>query len=210
MSLNPDPFEPIRLEFHVGKLFTGQDLRGKDEYGVEKTIDFLKPAYQIAVLAKKRFFEDAVFFHTFEYYDPEHHISLKGRTRIITLELSKLEGVIEKPIEELTAPELWGIFFRYLTDKSKRRKINEIVGREEGIAMASEVLMTISRDEVERARLMSEFKYEIDTQSKIGYARKEGRKEGREEGRKESRQEILDLLAQGVSAEELRRRLTEA
>jgi flagellar biosynthesis/type III secretory pathway protein FliH len=104
--------------------------------------------------------------------------------------------------------------------------------------MASEVLMTISRDEVERARLMSEFKYEIDTQSKIGYARKEGRKEGREEGRKEgrkegrmegrregreegreegraegeakSRQQILDLLAQGVSAEELRRRLTEA
>jgi hypothetical protein len=76
MSLNPDPFEPIRLEFHVGKLFTGQDLRGKDEYGVEKTFDFLKPAYQIAVLAKKRFFEDAVFFHTFEYYDPEHHISL--------------------------------------------------------------------------------------------------------------------------------------
>jgi hypothetical protein len=49
---------------------------------------------------------------------------------------------------------------------------------------------------------MSEFKYEIDTQSKIGYARKEGREEGRKE--------ILDLLAQGVSAEELRRRLTEA
>jgi flagellar biosynthesis/type III secretory pathway protein FliH len=86
---------------------------------------------------------------------------------------------------------------------------------------------------VERARLMSEFKYEIDTQSKIGYARKEGRvegrKEGRAEGRKEGRvegrkegreegrvegrkegwQEILDLLAQGVSAEELRRRLPE-
>jgi flagellar biosynthesis/type III secretory pathway protein FliH len=61
----------------------------------------------------------------------------------------------------------------------------------------------------------------IDTQSKIGYARREGREEGRKEGRKEgrregraegeakSRQEILDLLAQGVSAEELRRRLTE-
>jgi hypothetical protein len=72
--------------------------------------------------------------------------------------------------------------------------------------MASEVLMTISRDEVERARLMSEFKYEIDTQSKIGYARKEGRAEGEAK----SRQQILDLLAQGVSAEELRRRLTEA
>jgi hypothetical protein len=28
--------------------------------------------------------------------------------------------------------------------------------------MVSEVLMTISKDEVERARLMSEYKYEVD------------------------------------------------
>jgi hypothetical protein len=33
--------------------------------------------------------------------------------------------------------------------------------------MASEVLMTISRDEIERARLLSEYKYELDTQSRI-------------------------------------------
>jgi hypothetical protein len=39
MSLNPDPFEPIRLAVHGGKRFTGQDIRGKDEYGDEKTFD---------------------------------------------------------------------------------------------------------------------------------------------------------------------------
>jgi hypothetical protein len=44
--------------------------------------------------------------------------------------------------------------------------------------MASEVLMTISRDEVERARLMSEYKYELDTQSRIVYAWQQGEKEG--------------------------------
>jgi predicted transposase/invertase (TIGR01784 family) len=32
---------------------------------------------------------------------------------------------------------------------------------------------------------MSEFKYQMDTQSKIGYARREGRREGRLEGREE-------------------------
>ena len=26
MSLNPDPFEPVRLEFYAGKLFTGQGI----------------------------------------------------------------------------------------------------------------------------------------------------------------------------------------
>ena len=45
MSLNPDSFEPVRLEFHAGKLFTGQDIRG-----THKTYDDLKQAYQIAIL----------------------------------------------------------------------------------------------------------------------------------------------------------------
>jgi predicted transposase/invertase (TIGR01784 family) len=48
--------------------------------------------------------------------------------------------------------------------------------------MAGEVLISISRDEVERARLVSEYKYVVDTQSKVVYAKREGRKEGRKEG----------------------------
>ena len=120
--------------------------------------------------------------HTFEYYDKEHEVALKGKSRIITLELSKLEKVWEKPVREMSEVEKWGVFFRYLTDKGKREKINEIVEREEGIAMASEVLLNISRDEVERARLTSEMKYELDTQSRIAYAKKQGKREGIEEG----------------------------
>ena len=180
MSLNPEPFEPVRLEFYAGKLFTGQDIRGS-----EKTFDDLQQSYQIAILAKERFFPDEAFFHTFEYYDSIRRMSLNGRSRIITLELSKLEKVIEKPIKEMDLHEYWGVYFRYLTDKTKREKINEIIEREEGIAMASEVLMTISKDEVERARLMSEYKYELDTQSRIVHAKREGRREGRQEGKVE-------------------------
>jgi predicted transposase/invertase (TIGR01784 family) len=198
MSLNPDAFEPIRLEFHAGKLFTGQDIRGTN-----KDYDDLKPAYQIAVLCKERFFPDETVFHTFEYYDPVHNISLNGRSRIITLELSKVDWVIEKPIEEMTAQEHWAVFFRYLTDKSKRRKINEIVEYEEGIAMASEVLMTISKDEAERAWLMSEYKYALDTQSKLVHAKREGIREGKLEGKLEGNQEIIDLLKSGKSPEEI-------
>jgi hypothetical protein len=40
--------------------------------------------------------------------------------------------------------------------------------------MAGEVLLTISRDEVERARLLSEYKYIVDTQSKVVQAEREG------------------------------------
>jgi predicted transposase/invertase (TIGR01784 family) len=193
MSLNPDPFEPVRLEFHAGKLFTGQDIRG-----VEKTYNDLKEAYQIAFLVKEQFFPDEVFLHTFEYYDPVHSMSLNGRSRIITLELSKLDQVVEKPIEAMTTQEHWAVFFRYLPDKKRRRKINELVECEEGIAMASEVLMTISKDEVERARLMSEYKYVVDTQSKVVHAKREGLREGRVEGAAQ----VIELIKAGKTPEE--------
>jgi predicted transposase/invertase (TIGR01784 family) len=56
------------------------------------------------------------------------------------------------------------------------------MNQEEGIAMASEVLMTISKDEIERFRLLSEEKYILDTQSDLAYAREDGRAEGEAEG----------------------------
>ena len=222
MSLNPAPFEPIRLEFHAAKLFTGQDIRGTDQ-----DYDDLKQAYQITILAKKRFFQDEEFFHSFEYYDPAREVSLNGLSRIITLELSKLRKIVEKPIEEMSSPERWAIYFKYLTDKSKRRKINKIIEIEEGIAMASEVLISISKDEKERFRLMSEYKYELDTQSKLVSAKRKGIQEGlqkgmqkgiqkgRQEGIQEGlqkglqkgmekgKQEIIDLLKNGKLPEDI-------
>ena len=109
MSLNPRPFEPVRLEFHAGRLFTGQDIRG-----IGKNYNDLKEAYQIAILAKERFFQDEEFLHNFHYYDPVRVISLNGRSRIITMELSKLEKVVEKPVKEMNEKESWAVYFRYL------------------------------------------------------------------------------------------------
>jgi predicted transposase/invertase (TIGR01784 family) len=108
MSLNPDAFEPVRLEFHSSKLFIGQDIRGGD-----KNYDNLKQVYQIAILAKEKFFLDENFFHVFEYYDSVHKVSLNGRTQIITLELSKLDNIVEKPTSKMDVSERWAVFFRY-------------------------------------------------------------------------------------------------
>jgi predicted transposase/invertase (TIGR01784 family) len=211
MSVNPDNFEPVRLEFHTGKLFTGQDIRG-----IQKTYNDLNDAYQIAFLVKGRFFEDAGFLHTFEYYDELRRAPLGGRTHIITVELAKLGYLLEKPVNEMSASERWAFYFRYITDREKRDKINEIIEFEEGIEMASEVLMTISRDDVERARLMSEYKYELDTQSRVAFAwqqgeeqgRKDGelqgRKDGEEQGRREEKLEVArNLNSLGIAIEQI-------
>jgi len=65
----------------------------------------------------------------------------------------------------MSAQEHWAIYFKYLTDKSKRKKINKIIELDEGIAMASKVLKNISKDEIERVRIMSEYKYKLDAQN---------------------------------------------
>ncbi|GMO48043.1 MAG: hypothetical protein Ta2G_03640 [Termitinemataceae bacterium] len=129
MTMEPDEFESVRLEFHVGKLFTGQDIRGKG-----KTFSDLKLTYQISILVKKILFNDDDIVHCFEYYDPERRISLDGRSRIITIELKKLDKIIEKPVEEMTEQECWAVFFRYITDTQKRQKINQILESQEDAA----------------------------------------------------------------------------
>jgi predicted transposase/invertase (TIGR01784 family) len=193
MTLNPDIFEPVRLEFHAGKLFIGQDIKGAD-----KKYNDLKPAYQISFLVNKSFFDDKEIVHSFEYYDPKNKVSLNGRTRIITVELGKLEKTIgSKSVEQMTAAERWAYFLRYTPDVSKRQNINKILQIEEGIEMASEVLISISKDEEERAWLRSREKYLLDTQSQLAYARHEARTEGRNEERQRAEQKekaIADFL----------------
>ena len=110
MCFNPALFEPFRLEYYAGKLFTGQDLSG-----IDKDYSDLKKVYQIAILDKVHLFEDNDFYHSFEYFDPVNEISLNGKSRIITLELTKLENVMEKPITLMNKTEKWAAYFRYLT-----------------------------------------------------------------------------------------------
>jgi len=89
-----------------------------------------------------------------------------------------LEQIAQKTVAEMTALERWAVFFRYTPDKDKRELVNEIIEIEEGIAMAGQVLLHISKDERERARLTSEYKYAVDLQSKEVDAKREGVLEG--------------------------------
>ena len=184
MSLKPDSCEPVRLEYYSSKLFSRQDI-----HGTEKNYSGLKETYQIALLANRYFFDDEALVHTFQYFDGVHNVSLAGKSWIITVELKKADLIIEKPIAEMATHEAWAAFFQYLTDRSKRAKINEIVEKEEGIAMASEVLNNITQEDIEWARQLSEEKFILDNQSMRVTARLEGREEGRLEGRQEGRLE---------------------
>jgi len=186
MAFNPKASEPVRLEYYTARLFTGQDIHGKDKY-----FNDLKETYQIAILAKKTFFPDENFAHNFLYYDPDNRVPLGGRTRIITVELVKTEPIVNKPVEEMSNAELWAVFFQYLTDEEKRGKIIEIINREEGIAMAVETLGTFTQSEIEYIHETRRIMGELDYNTEIFEAKCEGRAEGKAEGKAEGRAEGL-------------------
>jgi hypothetical protein len=83
--------------------------------------------------------------------------------------------------------------------------------------MATELLLEVSQDAEERARMRSRKKFLMDETSNMITAKKlvekgrvegiaVGRVEGRAEGRVEGRVEIFDLIAQGVPIDEIKKR----
>ena len=60
---------------------------------MDKSYSDLKETYQIAILGEKKLFPDSILVHIFEYYDAAHGVSLKGKTRITTVELVKTEAI---------------------------------------------------------------------------------------------------------------------
>jgi predicted transposase/invertase (TIGR01784 family) len=199
MTLNPDTDELIRIEYYSCKLFTGQDIRGQD-----KSYGDLKRSYQIALLVNGTKYDDDKFVHRFVYYDVENGVSLGGRSHIIVIELAKLKEIAQKSVAEMTPLERWVVFFKFTPDKEKRDLINQIIENEEGIAMAGQVLLSISKDEAERARLLSEYKFAVDQQSRMVNAKREGILEGSLKGAANKAVEIAkNLLKIGDSTDKI-------
>ena len=181
MSLHPNADELNRLEYYVSRLFVMQDIRGSEKHYWD-----LKETFQIAIIARETFFQDEYLTHQFEYYDPAAAVSLKGKTRIITMELEKAVMAIEKSAVEMTGAEAWAAFFQYLTDNTKSAKIEEIMQHEGGIAMAAETLHGFSEEEKQYLWQMSRDKFELDNQSRMAFAKKAARQEGLKQGKLET------------------------
>jgi hypothetical protein len=167
MTMFPSSVEFLRMEYYAARLHVSQEIRGRD-----LSFDNLTQTYQISFLGNHRFWDDDTLVHHFKFHDNEHNTDLNGRMTIVTVELVKVAQIVQKPVTQMNSMERWAVFLVYCKDKSKIDIINEILQIEEGIAMAGDVMIHISRDEIERCRLESEYKYELDLQSATVEARR--------------------------------------
>jgi predicted transposase/invertase (TIGR01784 family) len=114
--------------------------------------------------------------------------------------LEKLAAIAKKPVKEMSGKERWGCFFRYFTDETSRRLIEEIINQEEAIAMAAEVIEGFSAEQVAYFHEISKEKYELDMRAHRDEAREIGREEGLAAGRRETAKNLKEM---GLAIEQI-------
>jgi predicted transposase/invertase (TIGR01784 family) len=183
-----------RAEFYTSMLMAGQYKRGRRYRDVKRV-------YQIFFLNCVLFPQSSKFLRRYFYQEEEEHDRLSEATEIIFYELPKLETRLNDCLaggaetKNLPKDEKWCIYMKYRHEQRAVELIKELCREEAGIMSAEKVVSKISRDERRYARYVAEMKNEID----LMFAE--------ERGRNEERQNLLDMLEQGLSVEEIKRRL---
>ena len=90
---------------------------------------------------------------------------LHDAIRVVFVELSKLDEILLKPIDEMTVLEKWAVFFQFAPNPKYRETVNKVIESEEVLQVAGNLLMNISQDERERAIFRSRRKYQTDYDS---------------------------------------------
>ena len=119
---------------------------------------------------------------------------LSDAIHVVFVELSKLQEILKKPVDNMTDLEKWAVFFRYANEPKYRETVNKVIASKEVLQMAGNRLMSISQDERERAVFRSRRMYQTDLQSDLATAEDRGRNIGRREGRLERNIEIARKL----------------
>jgi len=176
-----------KYTYYLTDLHSSQKSRGKKYFELVKT-------YQATFCTHTVFSSQPGFVHRFSLRN-EDGMLLTNQINMVIIELTKLNDVLKKPVEDLTSFEMWSLFLRYAPDPMHKNLIDDIINVKREIGMAKELLQEISKDEHERARYRSRRMAETDRISDLLTSEEKGRIEGRTE--------VITLLKQGLTLEEI-------
>jgi predicted transposase/invertase (TIGR01784 family) len=148
-----------RAVYHLCDLHSGQS-------GRNIRYDKLMRSYQMTFCGYTVFPGREGFVRRFSFRD-EIGEELTDAVGIIFIELTKLGGVMKKPVETMTGEEFWALFFAYGADPKHKDLIDKMIAARREIKMARELLQTISRDENERARFRARRKFRMDMEHSL-------------------------------------------
>ena len=154
--------------YYLCDLHSSQPSNGLRRY------DKLARTYQVTFCSYTVFPERAAYVNSFSLRHDEDNKLLSDAIHVIYVELSKLQGIMKKSVEDMTDLEKWAVFFRYASEPNYRETVNEVIATKEVLQMAGNRLMSISQDERERAVFRSRRMYQTDLQSDLATAEDRG------------------------------------
>jgi predicted transposase/invertase (TIGR01784 family) len=103
---------------------------------------------------------------------------LHNAVQAMFVELTKLKEVVRKPVGLMTGLEKFSVFLKYAANPDYRGVVNSVIESEEGLAVAGELLISISKDERERAIFRNRRIALADYESNMITAERIGRNRG--------------------------------
>jgi len=146
-----------------------------------KEYDKLKRTYQVMFCGFTVFPDRTDYLNLFSMRHDIDNGLLYNSIQAMFIELTKLKNVLAKPIEDMTDIEKFSIFLWYAKNPDYREIVNRLLESKEGLAVAGEVLMNISKDERERAIFRSRRIALADLESNFATVENRGKAEGRAE-----------------------------
>ena len=154
--------------YYVCDLHSSQPSKGLRRY------DKLAQTIQVTFCSYTVFPNRKEYVNSFSLRHDEDNELLSDAIRLIFVELSKLQEVMKKSVDDMTDLEKWAVFFRYASEPTHRATVNKVIASKEVLQMAGERLMSISQDERERAVFRSRRMYQTDLQSNLATAEDRG------------------------------------
>ena len=158
--------------YYLCDLHSSQQSKGVPRY------DMLAQTYQVTFCSYTVFPNRKEYLNSFSMRHDGDNELFTDAIRVIFIELSKLEEILEKPIDDMTDLEKWAVFFQYANKAPYRQTVNKIIESKEALQMAGELLMSVSQDEREQAIALSRKKFQTDLLSDLATAEDRGRAEG--------------------------------
>ena len=181
-----------RSLYNLCDLHSSQSSKGK-------SYDKLIRSYQVMFCGYTVFPNRTDFINSFSMRHDIDNGLLHNGVQAMFVELSKLNSILKKPVEEMTDMERISVFLRYADNPEYREIVNRVIESKEGLAVAGEVLMSISKDEREKAifrnrrialadqesnRITAERNQKIALENAEKAGKEAGEKIGREAGEK--------------------------
>ena len=153
--------------YYLCDLHSSQSSKGKP-------YDELARSYQITFCGYTVFPNRIDFINPYSMRHDVDNDLFSDAIKVIYLELSKLNELLKKPVEQMTDLEMWAVFLRYAENPDHRDIVNRIIASKEALNVAGELLISISQDERERAIFRSRRMYQSDIESNMLTSRREG------------------------------------